>query len=70
MSKPIVVVELSHSAVKVLIGYELSNQPIVLYASKTPLRGAISEGHIVNAPLLVGAVKKALDEAEIGRAHV
>ena len=63
MSKPIVVVELSHSAVKVLIGYELSNQPIVLYASKTPLRGAISEGHIVNAPLLVGAVKKALDEA-------
>lgn len=64
MNKPIVAVELSHSAVKVTIGYTLDNQPLVLYAAYHPLRGAIENGHISNPSLLSGALKKALQEAE------
>lgn len=58
MNKPIVAVELSHSAVKVTIGYTLDNQPLVLYAAYHPLRGAIENGHISNPSLLSGALKK------------
>lgn len=57
MDQAINTLEISASAVKLVIGYELEGQPYVLYANKVHLSQAISSGEIVNQEQIVTAIK-------------
>ncbi len=57
MDQAINTLEISASAVKLVIGYELDGQPFVLYANKVLLTQAISNGEIVNQEQIIAAIK-------------
>ncbi|HPK29231.1 MAG TPA: hypothetical protein PLQ55_04535 [Bacilli bacterium] len=49
--------EISASAVKLVVGYELEGSPYVLYANKVALSQAISAGEIVAPDQVINAIK-------------
>ncbi|MDY0214201.1 MAG: pilus assembly protein PilM [Bacilli bacterium] len=56
--------EISASAVKLVIGYELDSQPYVLYANKVLLNQAISSGEIVNQEQVITAIRTLVNDAK------
>ena len=58
MDKPLACLEISTEAVKLLIGYELSGQPVVLYTKSVPCHCVSADGSIQDKE----ALKKALDQ--------
>ena len=65
MEKTINTLEISSSAVKLVVGYELEGQPYVLYASKVDLVQAISAGEIVQSDQIINAIKKLVNDARL-----
>ncbi|MFA6942511.1 MAG: hypothetical protein WCQ71_01495 [Bacilli bacterium] len=57
MNKPIVAIEISHRAVKLVVGYVLDNQPVVLHTGFQLIPNALRSGEIVDAPLVSEAIK-------------
>ena len=48
--------EISSDSIKVLIGYELGGQPVVLYRTQTALPGLVKEGQIIDPNGLIRAL--------------
>ncbi|MBE6126528.1 MAG: hypothetical protein E7182_00880 [Erysipelotrichaceae bacterium] len=48
--------EISSDSIKVLIGYELGGQPVVLYRTQTTLPGLVKEGQIIDPNGLIRAL--------------
>lgn len=63
MGNPITVLELTSNSVKLLVGYELERQPIVLYAGTIFVDGAVTEGEIINQDELIAAINKLVKDA-------
>ena len=61
MEKPLACLEISTEAVKLLIGYELSGQPIVLYTKTVPCHCVSADGSIQDKE----ALKKALEQFHV-----
>lgn len=53
MNTPTIVIELSNSAIKILVGDVLNNEPIVLYATSVSTAGLIKNGMIVDIKAFV-----------------
>ncbi len=64
MDKTINTLEISASAVKLVVGYELDGQPFVLYANKVRLTQAISAGEIVSPDQIINAIKTLANDAK------
>lgn len=58
MEKPIAALEISSAEIKLLVGYELDGQPIVLYAMRKPIETYVERGQIVNLIGLIEALKE------------
>ncbi|MBO4541297.1 MAG: hypothetical protein J5736_04905, partial [Bacilli bacterium] len=58
MDKPLACLEISTEAVKMLIGYELSGQPIVLYSKEVPCHCVSADGSIQDKQALAKALSQ------------
>lgn len=56
MDKPLACFEISDDSIKLLVGYELSGQPIVLYTKEAAIPGLVKEGRIADAAGLAKAL--------------
>ncbi len=65
MEKTINTLEISTSAVKLVVGYELDGQPYVLYAEKVNIVQAVSAGEIVQPDQVINAIKKLVNDARL-----
>lgn len=63
MKEPIVALDFGASGLKLVIGYVLNNQPMVLYAATKMLDKAIIHGKIVDREQVVAATKQLIAEA-------
>lgn len=64
MDKAITTLEISTSAVKLVVGYELDGAPIVLYANKVFISEAIINSEIVIPEIIISAIKTLVSDAE------
>lgn len=69
MDKTINTLEISASAVKLVVGYELDGQPIVLYANKIGLNGAIVNGEIMIQDQIIQALKTLVADVQQSIGH-
>lgn len=58
MEKPIAAIEISSAEIKLVVGYEIENQPIVLYAMRKPIDAFVERGQIVNLIGLIDALRE------------
>lgn len=58
MEKLTAALEISSAEVKLLVGYELDEQPIVLYAMRKPIDAFVERGQIVNLVGLIDALRE------------
>jgi cell division protein FtsA len=58
MDKPLACIEISSDSIKLLIGYELNGQAVVLYTKEKEIPGAIQDGQIVDMAGLVKALNE------------
>lgn len=58
MNTPTIVIELSNSAIKILVGDVLNNKPIVLYATSRSTAGLIKNGIIVDLKAFVELIRE------------
>lgn len=63
MEKTINTLEISASAVKLVVGYELDGEPYVVYANNVPLSQAIAHGEIISPDQVVKAIKFLTNDA-------
>jgi len=56
MDKPLACLEITNDSIKLLIGYELNNQPVVLYSKEKDITGIVKDGAIADMPGLVKAL--------------
>lgn len=57
MDKNIAIIEITSSEIKVLIGYFLNKQPIIIYTLRKPIEAITERGKIIDLPLLVQELK-------------
>ncbi|NMV82548.1 MAG: hypothetical protein GX816_03240 [Erysipelotrichia bacterium] len=62
MEKPTAALEISSAEIKLVVGYELDGQPIVLYAMRKPIDAFVERGQVVN---LIGLIEALRDIKEI-----
>ena len=53
MDTPIIVLEPTDSAIKLVVGYVIEKEPVILYAKTYPIKGIIKNGNIVDIKTLV-----------------
>lgn len=56
MEKESAVIEITSSAVKITVGYELDDRPHVIYTSSRPISGMVENGIIVNPSALINVI--------------
>lgn len=56
MDKPVAVIEIADSALKLAVGYVIDREPVIIYALKRPIQGLLEAGEIVNFPALIDAL--------------
>lgn len=56
MDRPVAVIEISSSKIKLVVGYVIEKEPVVIYALEKPIRGLVSQGTIVNFASLTEAM--------------
>lgn len=64
MDKTINTLEISASAVKLVVGYELDGQPYVLYANKVSLFQAIANAEIISQDQVVSAIRTLVNDVK------
>jgi len=66
MDKPLACFEISSRSVKLVVGYEMDSNPIVLYTKELPIDGMIIDGRIVDRGALISVLKqfKSIDDKE------
>lgn len=57
MEKPIAVIEITSSSIRLLVGYELGGQPYVLYSLEKPIGHIVEAGNFVDVVALSDAIK-------------
>ncbi|MDY0100474.1 MAG: hypothetical protein RBR94_00595 [Bacilli bacterium] len=57
MNTKTAIIEITSSEIKVLVGYFLNKQPIVVYTLRKPINAIVERGKIINLPLLVQELK-------------
>lgn len=57
MEKPIAVIEITSSSIRLLVGYELDGQPCVLYSLEKPIGHIVEAGNFVDVVALTDAIK-------------
>jgi len=57
MEKPTAALEISSAEIKLVVGYELDGQPIVLYAMRKPIEGFVERGQIIDVTGLSALIK-------------
>lgn len=62
MEKPTAALEISSAEIKLVVGYELDGQPIVLYALRKPIDAFVERGQVIN---LIGLIEALRDIKEI-----
>lgn len=63
MDQPIVALDIAASSIKLIVGYELQNDAVVLYAASSPLYGAIVDGKVTDAHMLAGVIRNLIADA-------
>lgn len=58
MEKPTAAIEISSAEIKLVVGYEIDGQPIVLYAMRKPIDAFVERGQIVNLIGLIDALRE------------
>lgn len=58
MEKPTAAIEISSAEIKLVVGYEIDGQPIVLYAMRKPIDAFVERGQIVNLIGLIDAIRE------------
>lgn len=58
MQKHTVIIEITSNQIKLLVGYFLNDQPVIVYALRKPIENIIERGKIVNHSLLVEKLKE------------
>lgn len=56
MEKESAVIEITSSAVKITVGYELDDRPHVIYTSSRPIQGMVENGIITNPSALINVI--------------
>ena len=58
MEKPLAIIELSNSAIKLIVGVFLNDQPLVIYRTSIMLEGEIYQGNILNREGLINKIQR------------
>lgn len=58
MTTPTIVIEPTDSAIKIVVGYVLNKQPVVLYATTKKIKGLIRNGNIIDIKSLSSLYRK------------
>ncbi|MDY0345421.1 MAG: cell division FtsA domain-containing protein [Bacilli bacterium] len=58
MEKPTAAIEISSAEIKLVVGYEIDEQPIVLYAMRKPIDAFVERGQVVNLIGLIDALRE------------
>lgn len=69
MNSRTAIIEITSREIKVLVGYFLNKQPLIIYAFRKPINGIVERGKIINLPLLVQELK-ALKEIKDATAKI
>jgi len=63
MDKAINTLEIGHSGVKLVIGYQIEHKPVVIYANTFSYEKSIKNGEIIEPALVANAIKALLNSA-------
>lgn len=58
MEKPLAIIEISNSAIKLIVGVFLNDQPLVIYRTSILLEGEIYQGNILNRDGLINKIQR------------
>lgn len=65
MDKAINTLEIGQSGVKLVIGYQIEQKPVVLYANVFSYENAIRNGEIIEPTLVTNAIKALVEDAKV-----
>ena len=63
IDKAINTLEIGHSGVKLVIGYQIEQKPVVLYANTFNYENSVKSGEILEPSLVASAIKALLESA-------
>lgn len=64
MDKEINTLEIGHSGVKLVVGYQIEHKPVVLYANTFSYENAVKNGEILEPQLVANAIKTLVESAK------